>query len=330
MRSFTLLVLGCLAGCPGPTQADLSLIGPARVLDDGSLARFTISAVDAAGRAGSGALLVTATAGEVSPESATLELGAVTVDFHCSVARDSACAGVHTLTARWKGLVATKSVTIGPPPVAGGGAGGGSAAGDSSGGGSATGGNSGGSGAGGGNSAGGSSGGSGGGDPLPGFTCGDWDGGTREGYTAPDGGPLALGCDGEPIDVVLIDSNAPGKISVCGTATLRVPATEPVFLRGYMNGVLSLWGTTRLCCGDYRCLPDPTKLRYRFDANPDGWVQFGVGARTAGFTSSVFGFFEDGGQGPTDPTLAARIVLDAGTRRGVDFSIGPGKRPGDP
>lgn len=293
-------VLVALVGCQSvPSSTTLS--GSATVLDDGTPTRYQLSATNEDGRPGTGTVTFAASAGELDAEQVTLVEGVAVVSLRCP-----GCFGPLELTAAWKGLSAKKSLVARPrpttvgtrigvdePPV-----GGGKVAIDAS-----------------------------VPDPVPTFGC-EWDGGVHPGFTELDGGPLAVGCAGEPIDAVFVSSTSPTKVSVCGTVTLSSPVTSPVYLRALLAGQFRVQGRITQCCGEYRCLRDPSMLRYRVDAEPGGSLVFGAGVRTENFGTSLFGYWNGSASAPiTNFALAPPFVFD-GTRR--DFFVGPGKREGDP
>lgn len=170
----------------------------------------------------------------------------------------------------------------------------------------------------------------------PPFDCLGYDGGVHPGYTFEDGGPLSVGCDGEPIDGVFLTANSVRKVSVCGTVRLAQPATTPVFPRSAFIGSLTTSSLGLNCCTTLRCLRNPNEVRYRFELE-SGAFQLGVGARSDDFSYSQFGYYAGTQAAPiTDPDAGAPVeitaVLDGGPAlvRNVDFFVGPGKRPGDP
>lgn len=286
-----LALLVLLASCSKEGSPELSLYGTTVLPSSGQSIRLAVSAIDPTGGPGAGEVRLSAPAGLVVPASVALVEGLASFEVRCD-----RCGTGGTVSAAWSGRIATKVLSAPASPVAPGAV-----------------------------------------PPVeaptrpttparpdaerPTFSCGDWDGGARAGYTHPDGSPLAVGCDGERIDVVFIESDSPTKISVCGTIELAEPALDPVYLRAEMGGALRFQGTMKMCCGDFRCLERPTHVRYRFDAEPGGWVTLGGGARTWDYRYSMFGFWK-AGQEP--------LLLDAGTLRNVDFFVGRGKRQGDP
>lgn len=325
-RAGLLVVLAGLGACP-PGTGELLVSAPTRVHDDGSAVRVTVTATTSNGSPGRGSVELTATAGSIEVPSATFADGVAVFAFSCDRATEPACVGSVTLTATWGKVVATRVLAVGAAlPLWD--AGQVLLIDESQGGGAAT--------AGGG--AGGGGGGAGGsasdGGPTPGaFTCDGYDGGVHPGYTFTDGGPLAVGCDGEPIDVAFVDSTSPVRVSVCGTVRLASPAPMPVFPRSLFQGALTLSGSNQLCCGALRCLRDPTRVRYRFDVDPGSTFNFGAGARSDDYSYSQFGYFEGTSASPiTDITQGTTLVVDGTVNpmRGVDFGVGPGKRPGDP
>jgi hypothetical protein len=295
----TFLLHGCTSSSPA-----LDLIGPATIRNDGTAARYQAVATTASGAPGEGVVVVTSTAGTVEAGQMLSE-GVLSFELRCA-----GCEAPLTLTATWNGVEATRRInTQRPEPAAGPvDAGRGTIEGPTD------------------------SGmpGSGRRDLPPTFSCGGWDGGAREGYTTPDGGPLAIGCDGERIDAVFIEFDSPTKISICGTVEFTEPMPDPVFARAQLSGAIRFQGPTRFCCGELRCLEDPKRLKYRFDLEPSGFVLFGAGARTYDYSATRFGFFDGVGTMPAAEDQAVPIELDAGTRRNVDFVVGLGKRRGDP
>lgn len=221
-----MLMLMLLASCTKEASPALSLYGSTVFPASGAAVGLTVSAIDPTGRPGAGEVRLSSPSGLGVPASVELVDGLASFEVHCQ-----GCSLPATLEATWSGRTASKSFTLDraaasarpPAPV--------EAAParrvDQD-------------------------------DQPPGFSCGGWDGGVRAGYTQPDGGPLAVGCDGERIDVVFIESESPTKVSVCGTLELAEPATDPVYLRAELSGVLRLKGSMQMCCGDFRCLSQPT------------------------------------------------------------------------
>lgn len=319
-----LLFGSCPAGTP-----ELLVNAPTRVVDDGRQVRVVVSGVDARGQPARGAVGLESSAGLVDPPNATFADGVATFEFSCDRRLDAACAGKVTLTAVWARVVATREVTVAPLSM---GQGGGQA----------------GAGQGGGLDefvpdvvAGGIAGGAGGGVGGPdagggvdaGFTCDRYDGGVHPGYTRPDGGPLALGCDGEPIDAVFIESGSATKLSVCGTVELSQAATMPVFPRSSFRGAFTVKQLSGICCTELRCLRNPSRVSYRFELEAGGAVSFGAGARSDDFSFSQFGYYAGTSTMPlTSHDAGTLLLLDAGVSalRGIDFGVGRGKRDGDP
>ena len=304
---------------------------PSRVVDDGRPVRVVVSGVDTRGQPARGAVGLESAAGLVDPPNATFADGVATFDFSCDRRLDPACAGKVTLTATWARVVATREVTVAPLVVA---QGGGQAGAGQGGGGVdefipdvVAGGASGG-------SAGGAGGGLGaGGGADAGFSCDGYDGGVHPGYTRPDGGPLALGCDGEPIDAVFIESGSATKLSVCGTVELAEPATMPVYPRSSFRGAFTVKQLSGICCTELQCLRDPSRVSYRFELETGGALSFGAGARSDDFSYSQFGYYAGTSTMPlTSHDAGAVLLLDAGVGalRGIDFGVGRGKRDGDP
>ena len=273
---------------------------PSRVVDDGRPVRVVVSGVDANGQPARGEVSVEVSAGLVEPASATFSDGAATFSFSCNRASDSACAGKVTLTATWGRVVTARELLIGPPVVQGGAD-------------------------------------AGGGRPTDGggasFSCTGYDGGTQAGYTELDGGPLAIGCDGEPIDAVFIESDSASRISVCGTVELSEPATMPVFPRSSYEGHFTVKEVLGTCCTELRCLRNPRQVRYRFDMEANGSVSFGVGARSNDYSYSQFGYYAGTSAMPlTSHDAGTALLLDAGMAalREINFGVARGKRDGDP
>lgn len=293
-RSWPLLVL--LASCARAPE-ELQLIGPSRIADDGRFARITVNVATADGQPGSGVVSLNTSAGEFSSPTVQLEAGGNgSVEFSCSRATDPRCSGAVTLSARWNSLEVERVVQVVPPASL-----------------------------------------------LPfdaghierddaGFDCvADYDGGPRPGYTQPDGGPLAIGCHGEPIDAVFLDSSSPTRISICGTVTLAVPRTRPTYPRISLQGEFFYKNLVSDCCYELQCLRNPNQITYRFDIEPAGWTTLGVGARSFDRSYSMFGYYGGTPAKPlTDGPTSKRVLLDGGSLEGVDFFVGPGKRPGDP
>lgn len=305
---------------------------PSRVVDDGRPVRVVVSGVDVRGQPGRGAVGLESSAGLVDPPNATFVDGVATFEFSCDRQLDPACMGKVTLTAVWARVVTSREVTVGPLVVA---QGGGQAGAGQGGGldefipdvvaGGTSGGFAGGSGGGGAVDA--------GGGADAGFTCDGYDGGVHPGYTRPDGGPLALGCDGEPIDAVFIESGSATKLSVCGTVELSEPATMPVFPRSSFRGAFTVKQLSGICCTELRCLRNPSRVSYRFELEAGGAVSIGAGARSDDYSYSQFGYFAGTSAMPlTSHDAGMVLLLDAGvsTLRGVDFGVGRGKRDGDP
>lgn len=319
------LISACLQSAP-----ELQLFAPNRLVDDGRVVDVTVTVEGHEGVAS-----VEATAGSFVDDALRLQNGSAVFRFACAVADDARCAGRVVITARFRNVVATRSLEVGPLVT---GAGGGTN--DNVAGGRAAGGfvSSGGGAAGGMAAAGGSSGGSA--LPIdagpPPFDCLDYDGGVHPGFTLDDGGALSVGCDGEAIDAVFLTTTSPQKVSVCGTVRLSEPATMPVFPRSLFTGTLRNSGTITLCSGcSLRCLRDPNELRYRFEIE-SGTLQLGVGARSVDFSYSQFGYYDGTQTNPiTELDAGAWLVFSgvdggASVMRNVDFFVGRGKRPGDP
>lgn len=295
MRTPVWLLL-VLTGCPQAPE-ELQLIAPYRVADDGRFTRISVNVATADGQPGAGVVSLSASAGEFSAPMVQLEAGGNgSVEFSCSRAADPGCSGAVTLTARWKSLSAERVVQVVPPASL-----------------------------------------------LPfdaghierddaGFDCvADYDGGPRPGYTLPDGGPLATGCHGEPIDAVFVESTSSTHISICGTVTLAVPRTRPAYPRINLEGEFFFKFPIRDCCYELQCLRNPNQITYRFDIEPAGWTTIGVGARSFDRSYTMFGYYGGTREKPlTDGPTSKRVLLDAGSLEGIDFFVGPGKRPGDP
>ena len=234
-------------------------VAPGRIADDGRSARLSLGVTTTESQPRAVLVSVTASAGQLSSDSVQLdESGNGTLEFSCSRAEDPGCAGPVTLTARWKSLEEQRVVNVVSSllllPVDAGPV-----------------------------------------EPDAGFNCvAGYDGGARIGYTLSDGGPLAVGCHGEPIDAVFSDSTSPTRISICGTAE-----------------------------------PEPDHLSLR----PRAWRvdDHRHGARSLDSSWSMFGEFGGVSSNPINsPLSGTRLLLDAGSLGGIDFFVGPGKREGDP
>ncbi len=158
-------------------------------------------------------------------------------------------------------------------------------------------------------------------DEEPEFDC-SWDGGAHPGYTLPNGAPSSMGCDGEPIDVVLWEDRTDDAVDFCGSVTFTRPLTEPVYPRAAYKVVGPFaFGNSTACCSRYFCLREPSTLRYRLHLRTGWRSSFSVGARTRNFGASLFKKL------PVE--LDTRSVPAGALVRLPTFEVGDGYREGD-
>jgi len=113
-----------LQGCgPAKVEPQLSLTARPRSIDSKTgKSVVAVSAFDALGKAGTGKVKVSSTAGSLAEgEELTLTAGEAETDFTCTRATDAACTGTITITAEWTSdgvkTTASVNVTITEPPV---------------------------------------------------------------------------------------------------------------------------------------------------------------------------------------------------------------------
>jgi len=242
---------------------------------------------------------LSATAGYFEPSAPVLDVGRARATWTCAAA-DPACTGVANLSAEWEGVVATAQVRLLQSVTLGGDDGGSADAGEAR------------------------------DDPAladAGFRCDDWDGGVHPGYTTDYGWPLALGCQGQAIDYVLIESSDPASTQICGTVELTEPVAIPVILHAQLSGALHL-SNIQMCCSAPRCLRDPRRITYRFAVLSMN-ARLGIGVKWNARTELQFGYYPGTVAAP-NPTLAdagyLKVPEGTGAVQGVDFGIGRGWR----
>jgi hypothetical protein len=324
MRRFLVLSAWVgLTGCQTAEEPSLSLGAPSVITDDGTPVKLTARA------SGTGTVSFQASGGTLGASTVTLTEGVAVAELRC----DKRCPTQLEVTATWTTLTQKRTLTLTHPVVIDAGVDAGSVGGSDSG--------------------------VDAGlalitgapplwwfedaglewvpvdDELPTYSCQAWDGGPHPGYTFPDGGPLAVGCSLEPIDFLFIDSTSPTAIDVCGTVELSEPVTAPVYPRGSLTGRFAILNQRPSGGWKLQCLRDPTALTFRFRLEPDAGVVLGLGVRTSHLdpdaSVSLYGYFDGTVSTPITQEDAGTPILIGGQRKGgIDFGIGPGKRPGDP
>lgn len=321
MRRFLVLsaVIG-LTGCPGE-EPSLSLGAPSVVTDDGAPAKLIARAT------GTGTVTFQASGGTLSATSVMLNDGVAATELRC----DARCPTHIDVTATWGALTQTRSLNLTHPVVIDGGIDAGFDAGIDGGLALIT-----------------------GKPPLwwfsdgglywvpvdeeaPTYSCDDWDGGPHPGYTFPDGGPLARGCSLEPIDFLFIESTSPTAVNVCGRVEFTMPVKVPVYPRGSLSGRFKILKPGQEGAWKLQCLRDPSHLTYKFQVEPDAGVILGLGVRSSRLDTSLdagislYGYYDGTFNAPiTEEDAGTVLRIDSAAKAGVDFTIGPGKRPGDP
>lgn len=325
-----MLALAC-AQRGSPT---LTITSAEVVPDDGRAIRVYVSALDSTEHPSAGEVTSSSTAGVFKLPTQLVD-GAAVGTFSCSSATDPACAGPVTLAVEHAGARSTRQVRVVRAVDAGSDAGSGDG-GDGEG------------------QADAGEGDAGMPSPLcpsdprcwwridggwylpvadepPDFDCSAWDGGPHPGYTFPDGRPSAVGCDGEPIDAVMIDTNTADSgltVDLCGTVTLHDTYYEPVYPRGSYSGEWRFTLATT-CCWRYYCLRDPGRLTYRIMYTDLQRLEFGLGVRTRGFARGSHGVF---GSTPAVPITrfdgGHALYFDGGYTqlKGLDFYAPAGFR----
>jgi hypothetical protein len=304
------------------------------VLDDGTPARLTATAFDALGEPGVGTVTFVTTGGVLEAGAVDLLDGYARVQLRCPA--DGGCPAGMSVTASWSGLTATRDLLRSHAVPPGTDAGAADAGGDAGSG-----------------DAGHADAGTladvtgeaplwwhtdggvyvvpAGEEPVT-FSCLGWDGGAHPGFTLPGGAPFAFGCQGQPVDFASTDAVSDGGgVDVCGEVALSEPMLEPVRPRGLLVGRFGFIGEVPLNGWRLQCLRDPNFMTYRVRVEADAGFALGLGARTFGFGTSLFGWYDGTAADPiTDPEVAAQVTVGTDFVDGLDFGVGTGRRPGDP